>query len=267
MQAITSDKDAQVAFETADNLFSDVAGGMVGSTREARVLAEACALMDAVHDYYKAKGNAYGVAKVLDSLGFKARHIDDDLAAAKTRFEEAAQMFSTLSREDDRLAALIELGEIEPSHPEAVRAAYDAIERGLPEPLDDSVDPRRLAAAMADTGAADAALALYQAMIDDALRKDRNARAAILLRDVARIHEDSRKDRPAATQTLMSCLACAEASGDKTEIGAALLRLADIWSERGDRGKSRAFFDRVAAMRGLPKWQRDQIKVIKMAFA
>lgn len=266
MDAITTDAQAKDVFDKADNLIGDVAGGMVGSMREPKVVAEASALMDAVLAYYRATDNAYGVARVMDSLGFKARHVDDDLDEAKARFQEAADMFLALERDEDRLAALIELGEMVPTHAEARRAAYDAIARGLPEPLNDEIDPSRLANAIALAGDADGALDLYQTMIQDALAKERKARAAILLRHVARVHEDQRRDKRAATETLEACLDCAEAAGDKAEIGAALLRLADIWSERGNKKTSQAYFNRAAGMRGLPRWQRDQIKVAKMLF-
>ncbi len=266
MDAIETDAQAKKAFDKADNMIADVAGGMVGSMREPKVMAEAIALMDAVLAHYRSTDNDYGVARVMDSLGFKARHVDDDIEQAKALFQDAADRFAALGEDEDRLAALIELGEMDPSHAGARQAAYEAIARGLPEPLNDEIDPRRLAKMMSLTGDIDGALDLYQAMIDDALAKDRKQRAAVLLRDVARVQEDQRRDKRAATETLETGLALAEAAEDKAEIGAALLRLMDIWSERGNRKKAQAYFERVASMRGLPAWQKKEIKVLKMVF-
>jgi|GEM_PF-3887141 len=267
MQIVKNNAQAQQAFDKADDLISDIVGGMVSETREPTVLSEVNTLMDAALSYFRSTDDPYGIAKVRSSLGYKARHIDNDNEAAKALLQDAADRFSQLGKDEDRLIALLELGELDPSHEGARQAVYDAIARGLPEPLEDEIDPRRLANAIASEGSVESALALFQDLIDDAVSKGRRERAAILLRDVARVHEEQRRDKRAATQVLEICLSHAEAIENKAETGAALLRLIDIWWERGNRQKSRAYFDRVAKMCGLPDWQRQQIKVLKTIFA
>lgn len=264
MISVMNDAEADELLARADDMIADCAGGRYGSVREAKVVAEASTIMSAVLGYFQSTDNAFGVARVTELSAFRARHIDDDLDQARAQFREAASMFGDLGKQDECLAALIELGEIEPANEKARQAAFDAIARGLPDPIDDAIDPRRLAKTYADERDTQGSIALYQALIDDAIAKDRRVRAAVLLRDLARVEEDNLKDRKKSTETLEKCLSYAESAADKAETGAALLRLSDIWASRGNQKKSREYFERVAGMRGLPNWQKTQIRVHKM---
>ena len=216
--------------------------------------------------YHRSAGNTHRVAAALDRLGILTRHSLYDDEKASAYFLEAADLFEQARDRLARLAPLIELGEIDPANALASQAAEEAIRAGLPDDLHYSQDPKRLAMAKRHSRDIDGGMTLYNAMLEEALKRDAKARAASLLREIARCLEDDKKDRKGATEALERALALAEEAKDKTETGAALLRLTDIWWSRNNPAKSKEYFVRVLKMRGLPAWQKTQIGPMRTYF-
>lgn len=142
----------------------------------------------------------------------------------------------------------------------------EALDAGLPEDLHHTEDPKRLAFAKRLAGDLDGSLTLYDALLEDALGGNRNARAAMLLRDIPRIYEDDRKDRTRATSELERALGLAEEAKDKEGIGMALLRLTDVYVARGQRKTALELFQRAEKMRFLPAYQRRMIGPMRYYF-
>ena len=156
------------------------------------------------------------------------RHSLYDDEKASVYFLEAASLFEQAGDRLARLAPLMELGEIDPANALVSLAAEEAIRAGLPDDLHYSQDSKRLAMAKRVSRDIDGGMALYDALLEEALKRDAKARAATFLREIARSLEDDRKDRKGTTEALKRALALAEEAKDKTETGAALLRLTDI---------------------------------------
>jgi tetratricopeptide (TPR) repeat protein len=256
MATIQNEKRAEEAFQQAATLVDDLHDGVIPERRERAVQEEAAGLLNDVIDYHRSAGNTHRVAAALDQLGILTRHSLYDDQKASAYFLEAASLFEPAGDRLARLAPLMELGEIDPANALAGQAAEEAIRAGLPDDLHYSQDPMRLAIAKRHSRDVDGGMALYNAMLEEALNRDAKTRAATLLCEIARCLEDDRKDRKGATEALERGLALAENAGDKTETGAALLRLTDIWWSRNNPAKSREYFARVLKMRGLPAWQK-----------
>ncbi|MGE3246399.1 MAG: hypothetical protein AB7F96_08810 [Beijerinckiaceae bacterium] len=266
MAAIQDENSAEAAFKKASVLVEDLVDGVVPERREQAAQEEAAALLNDLIDYYRSAGSTHQVAEALDWLGHLARHSLYDNEKASAYFVESANLYEQAGDKLARLAPLMELGEIDPANVLAGQAAEEAIRTGLPDNLDYSQDPKRLAMAKRVSRDIDGGMALYNALLEEALKRDAKARAATVLREIARSLEDDRKDRKGATEALERALALAEEAKDKTETGAALLRLTDIWWSRNNPARSREYFARVVKIRGLPDWQKKQIGPMRSYF-
>ena len=261
----TTADDARQSADTAASLLDDLIEGAVRERDEAATVARIRGLLEGALAGFEAAGLPVEVAAQVHRLGLLARETDD-LPAAIRRFEDAAARCEAAGAPRAAWRSCVQLAELDPAHPAALATLRGAVDAGLPEDLDPEEDPRRAAAALGRARDTDAALALYAALVADADGAGRGGRAASLLRDVARIEEDQLKDRRRALATLERGLALAEAAKDKVETGAALLRLMDLHNSRGDRKRAKAFYERVAKMRGLPGWQKTQIRVLRTVF-
>ncbi len=266
MAAILEEKSAEAAFKRANVLVEDLVDGVVPEKREKAVQEEAGGLLNDVIAYHHSAGNTHRIAAALDRLGILTRHSLYDDEKASAYFLEAASLFEQAGDRLARLASLMELGEMDPANSLARQAAEEAIRAGLPDDLHYSQDPMRLAMAERVSRDIDGGMTLYDALLEEALKRDAKARAATVLREIARSLEDDRKDQKGATEALERALALAEAAKDKTETGAALLRLTDIWWSRNNPAKAREYFARVMKMRGLPAWQKKQIAPMRTYF-
>lgn len=266
MDKISSESAADKAVKTATDMMEDLEDGLVREDKEPHAIAEAKALFEVALEYYRREGKADKAAEQVANLGYMARHIEDNSKLAQTLLAEAAALFEQLGDKRRRLATLMEWGEIDPALAAAEQAVTDALDAGLPEDLHHTEDPKRLAFAKRLAGDLDGSLTLYEALLEDALAQNRNARAAMLSRDIARIYEDDKNDHTRATSELERALALAEEAMDKEEIGMALLRLTDVYVERGQRKAALELFQRVEKMRGLPDYQRKMIGPMRYYF-
>ncbi len=262
-----NEESARAALKRADDLIEDVVGGVVNMDREDQALSEADVLLNQALTFYRGEGNTHHVAVTLESMAYMERHGRANIERARALFLEAAELFEQVGDAGERIAALLELGEMDPRNAKTQEAVDALLRTGLSEDPHHTEDPARLADAKWRAGDADGALALYDALVNEALTRDSKARAARLLRDVARIHEDGKRDKVAAADTLERALKLAEEGSDKDEIGAALLRLTDIWVERNKPKVARDYFERVVNMRGLPSWQKKLIGPMRMYFS
>ncbi len=261
------DESAKVALKKAEELIEDVVGGSVSLAKEQRVLEEAENILDSVLKHYRETHDTRQIAATLENLAYLQRHGRENTQRAGELFMEAGELFERVGDRGEYIAALLELGEIDPRNSKTEMAVRDLLKAGFAEDPHHTEDPMRLADAKWQAGDADGALSLYDDLLKEALGRNSKARAARLLRDVARIHEDGKKDRVRAAETLEYGLKLAEEANDKTEIGAALIRLTDIWVERRKPKVAREYFERVLEMRGLPNWQKKLIRPMRMYFA
>jgi len=263
---ISSESAADKAVETATDMMEDLHDGLVREDKEPQAIAEAKALFETALEYYRREGKPHKAAEQVANLGYMARHVEDNPDQAQTLFAEAAALFEQLGDKRRRLATLMQWGEIDPALAAAEQAVAEALDAGLPEDLHHTEDPRRLAFAKRLAGDLDGSLTLYEALLEDALAPSRNARAAMLLRDIARIYEDDKNDHIRATSELERALALAEEAKDKEGTAMALLRLTDVHVERGQRKRALELFQRVEKMRGLPGYQRKMIGPMRYYF-
>jgi tetratricopeptide (TPR) repeat protein len=173
---ISSESAADTAVETATVLMEDLEDGLVREDKEPRAIAEAKALFEAALDYYRREGKADKAAEQVASLGYMARHVEDDTDQAQTLFAEAAALFEQLGNKRRRLATLMQWGEIDPALAAAEQAVAESLDAGLPENLHHTEDPKRLAFAKRLAGDLDGSLTMYEALLEDALTWSRNAR-------------------------------------------------------------------------------------------
>lgn len=266
MTDIATDTDAASATARANDLLERVVSGSVHFDKEEAIIAEANDLFARALKHYRDTANTRQTAAVLDSPGFMARHAEAKPALASAFLIEAAALFGQIGAPRERIATLLELGEIDPGFPATNQAVIEFIEAGLPDDLHHLEDPKRLAFAKNLSGDIDGSLTLYDQLIEEALSRNAKPRAAMLLRDAARICENGQRDKVRATEKLERALALAEESGCNEETGAALLRLTDIWSERRKNDKAREYFTRLSKLRGLPSWQRKLIRPMRSHF-
>ncbi len=266
MSKIGSEKDAAKALKTARKLVQDLDEGWFEEEEEPQIIRKVSGILAEARSYFEALGDAGGVARTVYLSGTLARYGEDDPTKAIAYFRDAVARFEAAGAPRERYLALLEWAELDPSQPEAEQSAYDAIAAGLSSDMEYWEDPRRVAAAKQHGGDPDGALRLFDALAEESTLRGDRARTAFLLRDVARIHEDLKRDKVRATDVLETALEHAEASKDKEAIAMALLALTDIWSERRKPKVSRAYFERVAPMRGLKSYQRGMIDMMKIHF-
>lgn len=266
MQDIANDRIAEMAVKSAVTLTRQLLEGCVDPEEEPQVASEITVRLTAAQDYYLKVNDPGKAAEQAFHLGYLARHGLNDADRAKAHFAEAANGFAEIGETRQYLMTMIEWGEIDPGLPSAERAVARAIAAGLAAGDDPAADPRRLALAKQRAGDAHGALGLFQALLNEARARADRIRTALLLRDIARVHEGPLRDRLRATEVLEEALAEAEASGNQEAIAMALLRLTDIWIQRRKRPTAHAYFKRVARMEGLTGPQQSLVDLSRHHF-
>ncbi|MEM8689087.1 MAG: hypothetical protein AAGF81_17290 [Pseudomonadota bacterium] len=261
-----NDEVAKVELRNAEEMIEDVVGGSLSLAKEEQVLEDAEALLNRVLEYYRQTGNTHQLAVALENLAFLERHGRENTQRARKLFLEAAELFEQVGDRGEQIAALLELGEIDPQNSKTDETVREILKAGFAEDPHHTEDPMRLANAKWQAGDIDGSMSLYEDLLQEALNRNSKARAARLLRDVARIHEDGKNDRVRAAEALEYGLKLAEEANHKVEIGAALIRLTDIWVERQKPKVAQEYFERVLGMRGLPGWQKKLIGPMRMYF-
>ncbi|MCB9676365.1 MAG: hypothetical protein H6737_14675 [Alphaproteobacteria bacterium] len=259
-----TEQEARDAVARARDLMERVVGGMFGSeAREAAAVEESRTLYDAAIEVFRQAGLEPELAEALADRGFLALHGANAPQVALPLLLEAAERYEALGDARARLATLLDLAPIDPVHP-ALDAVYDAVAAGLPGDLEPEEDPLVLVVARRVAGHHDAALALAQALVDEALARGDRARAAKMLGERGKT-EQAAKQRKAAMASFEQALALAEEARDAEETLRSLLLLVDACWSSGDQKRARELFARAEKVRGVPQSLRTLRKITAMA--
>ncbi|MEZ4241312.1 MAG: hypothetical protein R3F59_35180 [Myxococcota bacterium] len=245
--------EARTALARARDLSERIVDGQFGSERkEAAALAEARALYEAALEAFRSGGHERDAVDCVAGLGSLALHGAHDPETALPLLLEAAERYGAWNLRREQLAALMEVSEIDHEHPVVTRSVAEAVAAGLPADLRGEEDPIRLLIARREARDLDGALSLAQALIDEALARGDELRAARMLGERGKI-EDRRRDRKAAVASLEQAVALAEEAGSNEETLRALLTLIDVVWSTGNQKRARELFARAKTIRGVPQ--------------
>lgn len=267
MAEIATREQAGAALEKARDLMERIVDGDFYEEKALAASNEASELFNAALAFFAAASNTRAMAEIRHDLGTLAMNDGGDRANAKPHLLAAAELFEALGDKRARLAALLDLSEVDPREPVIGSAVAEAVGAGLPGDLGPREDPLRLFLKLRDEKSFDDGLPLLQSLVEEAGGRDDKPRLARLLRERSKTQGMWLKDRDGAISSAEEALRLSEAADDKEGILAALLQLVDLHWSRGAQKMARELFERAEKVRGVPEYLRKLRKIMAMNFS